>query len=407
MIKHKNLKVNLKKIISEMAQDARSFSKRPGKDFSRNSKLNFEKTVSILLAMHGKSISKELLKFFNYKKDIPDVSSFVKSKEKLAPHTLQTLFKRFVSVCEDCLLETYKSFRLLAVDGSDFQIPQNKKSLHLNALYDIQNRFYVEAIAANLTDCDERSALLQMLRCSDIKSAILLADRGYEGYNMLTQIQEKGWKYLVRVRDGVKGIVQGLDIPETEEFDVDFNVKLTRHGDKFLKKYICSKKKADGVDFLNFSFRLVRFKISDRKIETVITNLDRGNFSPEELKKLYNMRWGIETSFRDLKHTIGAIKFHSKKEEQARHEIFAGLIMYNFSALISSKAELKIGRRQRKYEYKASFSEAVAICKEYFLGKIKLTDAEVLIGKFIIPVRNGRSYERKKHPKKKVSFTYR
>ena len=70
-----------------MAQNACLFSKRPGKDFSRNSKLSFEKTVSILLIMQGKSISK----------DIPDVSSFIKSKEKLTPYTLQTLFKRFVS----------------------------------------------------------------------------------------------------------------------------------------------------------------------------------------------------------------------------------------------------------------------------------------------------------------------
>ena len=54
--------------------------------------------------MQGKSISKELLKFFNYKKDIPDVSSFVKPKEKPATHTLHTLFKRFVSVCEDWLV---------------------------------------------------------------------------------------------------------------------------------------------------------------------------------------------------------------------------------------------------------------------------------------------------------------
>ena len=174
MINYNNLKVKLKKIITEMAQNSASFSKRPGKDFSRNSKLTFGKTVSILLAMQGKSLSKELLKFFNYKKDVPDVSSFVKSKEKLAPHTLQTLFERFVSVCEDCSCETYKGFRLLAVDGSDFQIPQNKNSLHLNALYDIQNKIYVDAIAENLEIRDERGALIQMLQRSSINSAIIL-----------------------------------------------------------------------------------------------------------------------------------------------------------------------------------------------------------------------------------------
>lgn len=391
-----------------MEQDIASFSKKPGKDFSRKSKLTFSTTVSILLAMQGKSISKELLKFFNYKKkNTPDVSSFFKSKEKLAPNTLQTLFQRFVRVCEDYACETYKGFRLFAVDGSDFQIPQNKNSLHLNAIYDIQNRIYVDAIAENMKICDERSALIQMLQRSEINSAIILADRGYEGYNTLANIQKKGWKFLVRVRDSVKGIVTGLNIPKNEEFDADFTVKLTRCGNKFLKKYICTMKETDDVDFFNFSFRLVRFKISDKKIETVITNLDRENFTPDELKKLYNKRWGIETSFRDLKHTIGAVKFHSKKEEQARHEIFAGLVMYNFSAFMSSQVEINESIRRRKYEYKVNFSEAVQICKEYFSGTIKQADAEELICKFMRPVRKGRSYERERHPKKKVSFTYR
>ena len=156
--------------------------------------------------------------------------------------------------CRQCLSVLFPSVMIaragrinasgcLLLTGPDFQIPQNKNSLHLNAIYDIKNRFYVAAAAENLTVCDEGSTLLQMLRRSEIKSAILLADRGYDGYDMLAEIQEKGWKFLVRVRDGVKGIVQGLDIPEIEEFDADFNVKLARRGDKFLKKHICSRKK--------------------------------------------------------------------------------------------------------------------------------------------------------------------
>ncbi len=48
----------------------------------------------------------------------------------------------------------------------------------------------------------------------------------------------------------MKGIVQGLDAPETEEIDADFHIMQTRCGDKFPKK-----------------------------IESVITNLDRENFS--------------------------------------------------------------------------------------------------------------------------------
>ena len=82
-------------------------------------------------------------------------------------------------------------------------------------------------------------------------------------------------------------------------------------------------------------FRIVRFRVSDSVIETVITNLDPDLFPPSELKKLYAMRWGIETSFRSLKYTMGLLHFHAKKVEHILQEIFARLIMYNFSELIT------------------------------------------------------------------------
>jgi len=39
----------------------------------------------------------------------------------------------------------------------------------------------------------------------------------------------------------------------------------------------------------------------------------------------------IETSFRDLKHTIGTVNFHYKKVEYIEQEIWVRLILFNFS----------------------------------------------------------------------------
>ncbi|MBQ6623028.1 MAG: transposase [Mogibacterium sp.] len=47
-----------------------------------------------------------------------------------------------------------------------------------------------------------------------------------------------------------------------------------------------------------FSYRVVRFKISPGEYETLVTSLDRNAFPPEKLKELYHLRWGIETSLR-------------------------------------------------------------------------------------------------------------
>lgn len=45
-----------------------------------------------------------------------------------------------------------------------------------------------------------------MVDRSAIESALLLADRGYESYNNLAHIQEKGWNFLIRIKDGTAGI---------------------------------------------------------------------------------------------------------------------------------------------------------------------------------------------------------
>lgn len=81
--------------------------------------------------------------------------------------------------------------------------------------------------------------------------------------------------------------------------------------------------------------RIVRFKITEDTYETIVTSLNRFEFPLKEIKNLYHMRWGIETSFRELKYAIGIINFHAKKESAILQEIYARMIMYNFCMRIT------------------------------------------------------------------------
>ena len=117
------------------------------------------------------------------------------------------------------------------------------------------------------------------------------------------------------------------------------------------------------------------------------------------------MRWGIETSFRDLKYTIGLLHFHSKKVDYILQEIFAGLIMYNFSELITSHVVIEKG--SRKYEYKINFSVAVHICRDFLLSINNPPDVELLIARYVLPIRPGRSRPREMKVKQAISFMYR
>lgn len=57
--------------------------------------------------------------------------------------------------------------------------------------------------------------------------------------------------------------------------------------------------------------RVVRFQIAEEAYENITTNLPDSWFPAGQIKHIYGLRWGIGTSFRDLKHTIGAANFHS------------------------------------------------------------------------------------------------
>ena len=136
-----------------------------------------------------------------------------------------------------------------------------------------------------------------------------------------------------------------------------------------------------------------------------MTNLDSLAFPPSELKKLYAMRWGIETSFRELKYTIGLLHFHAKKVEHIYQEVFARLIMYNFTELITSPVISH--KADCKYAYKANFTVAVHVCRQFFLGNVSPPDVEAAIRRYVSPIRPGRSRPRNLTVKHAVSFVYR
>ena len=65
--------------------------------------------------------------------------------------------------------------------------------------------------------------------------------------------------------------------------------------------------------YYDITLRIVRFKLADETYECLITNLPPEDYPKETLKELYAKRWGIETSFRELKYAIGVTAFHTKK----------------------------------------------------------------------------------------------
>ena len=98
-----------------------------------------------------------------------------------------------------------------------------------------------------------------MVDRSALKNVLVIADRGYEGFNLMAHIQEKNWCFLIRIQDVLtsKGIAAGLDLPNTEEFDISVDLALTtkQTNEVKLEIYGNSKVSADigsiALDILN------------------------------------------------------------------------------------------------------------------------------------------------------------
>lgn len=288
-MKPKHIKNLLLTEIKTVSNNFARYCYEPQRNFSRNRKLSFETIIKSIIGMESKSLTNELLDFFNSSPDTPSASAFIQQRSKIKPEALETIFKGFTN---KILKQPLTDLPVLAIDGSDIQIATNPNDetsyfpgangqkpynlLHLNALYDLEQHLYVDAIIQGRMNLNEHSALQEMIDHSSVPKALVIADRGYESYNNMAHIQEKGWFFLIRIKDGKTGIKDGLDLPKNDEFDVDISLKLTRkqtneikellkdkNNYRFLPKttpldYLPAKsRKADPVQFYELKFRIV------------------------------------------------------------------------------------------------------------------------------------------------------
>jgi len=422
--------------IRGMEKASMLYVKNPEKDFTRTRKLPFATMLKQIICMGGNTLTKELMDAFGYDPDSATSSAFVQQRDKILPQAFEFLLQDFTATCAD--IKCYKGYRLFAGDGSSLNIAHNPADsetyycmkhasqgynlLHLNALYDLCSRVYVDAIVQPGMGNEDKGLTALVDRSGIDDKVIVTLDRGYECYNNMAHIEQKGWHYVIRVKDVLSsgGILSGLKLPTKGEFDVPVSFVLTRKQTNSVKdhpnlfKYLSKKATFDYCDlhdnkFYPISFRVVRVLLPNGEYESLITNLPAEAFSPLELREIYRRRWGIETSFRELKHLIGMANFHSKKREFIAQEIFARLVMYNFVSIIA--VAVIITSSGKKHDYRVNFSHAVIVCRRFLRlrNNEPTLDVEALLRKCLTPIKTTRNgqYSTRSTSKAPFSFIYR
>lgn len=384
------LKENLDSAIQEVVSDFKEnyHINNHNSDFSRKRVLTMETVINLLLSMQGGSLKKEL---YDAGESV-SASAFVQQRDKIPWTVMEEIFESFNSKCKDT--KTYKGYRVLAIDGTTINMARNPKSdsfvinnstpkgynqLHVNPLYDVLNKTYQYCVIQPQPQQDEVGALLFMMKWYEFKEkTLIVADRGYESYNIFAHIQNTpNTDFLIRVKQDRTAMREIGKLPMTElDTDVSFTITTTQTKEDKENGYILlqtrkmedriysSKTRAGRWDFPSpypMKIRVVRFKLDTGEYETLATSLPR-SITLAEIKELYHARWGIETAFRELKYGIGL----------------------------------------------ENMTMAIHICRQFF--RTKDADAKKLlqdIARYTEPIRPGRRDERNIKAKTFVGFIYR
>ena len=435
----RDLKRKLNRILHTMAKDPSDFVRRPGVDFSRKRLLDFETMMKMLITFGGQTLRKELFSALkNEIGELPSASAFTQQRQKILPEAFEHAMKEF----NEATLQLNRSdpewhdYRIIAADGTDLNIAYNEASetftpnsikkgfnqFHLTALYDITNSVYLDAIIEPKNRFNEHRAAGEMMKRSAPKRSILLADRAYGSLNLIQTLRKAKRSFVIRVKNDFVFEIENMPMAE---WDQVFCLKITTSQDKFARAqgvarkahFLPGKSKSgkpkkdvswDFEDGELVVFRAVRFQLPGGTWETLVTDLNSAAFSLSMLKKLYHLRWGIETSFRDLKYTIGLTHFHTRNEECVKQEIFARLLMYNFAERVV--ADVVVHQRQGNiYEYHVEFSTVAYIIRDFLRTAKDPPDdtLEHLLSRYTVPYRPGRHDKRKLIPKGVIMFMYR
>ena len=429
--------------IAEIASHPEECAARPGRDLTRERKLPLARLLLLLVTMGTGSVRHELMEHFSYDPgELPTRSAFCQQRAKLPPSALRRLLRAFASRLG--LAEYRDGWALVAVDGSSFcfgpdrsdpaTFHENREGarghndVHAVALYDMVGGTYVDAVVQNGREKDEFRAMCQLADewpawARSLLGAIFVGDRGFASYNVFAHVIEAGLHFAIRAKDlNVRRMLKlGGDVALPDSMDVSVQLVLSRTTAKTKAAHperIGDYRRIDSAafDYLDDSraeceigLRIVRFPVGGG-FESVVTNLPAGEFGADEIKAIYGMRWGIETSFRRLKLNVGAVEPHSRKAPWVMQEVLARLVLYDFCAAVAayvSRLPGVAGKRGREHPHKVNFADCCRACCAFLRGRARGPDVEELVAGSTSPVRPGRKFRRRHRLRSPSGYAYR
>jgi len=385
------------------------------KDFTRKRKLGLAEVSTMILKGMKRGLHAGITEFLeetNTEIEEYSKAAFCKARQRIKPSAFEELFR---TTAQDFYktpdYKTIKGYRVCAIDGSDINLPNTKELLDIygsetygkgsqqvqslvSCLYDVLNHIVIDATMNPYNSNERKLALEHLEKLVEIKTQkeLLIMDRGYPSAELMEAIEEKGFKYLMRVNK-----------------------------DNFFREIRQAKEDCSlcrSTENSKIYYRLVLITLKNGKKEALITNLEE-DFTKEELAKLYNLRWGIETKYDDLKNKLQIENFSGIDKVCILQDFYSTMFLSNILAYIEADCAEEIEKinssERNKYEYRINTNHAIFVLKRSVVEML-ISDSprkqrkifakiEHELLQCLSPVRKDRSFPRtQKHSTLKFPF---
>lgn len=298
-------------------------------------------------------------------------SSFCEARQALPLEMLQAVHASLVHQLDANLPQAnlWRGHRVKSEDGTSAQMPDTDSNraaypyppgskpgcglpiIRLGGLIDLGHGGLHDFAFSKFQTSELRGhdALESYLEADDI----LIADRLYSSYEIITRLTEKGVHFIGRTHQARKiDFRKGRKVGINERQQTYSKPRAQPKGSRLTKAQWSSL--PDSIEL-----RIIRSKGPDReggqRVRYVVTTLlDSVKYPADEVSSLYHHRWEIEVRFRDIKTTLGMDLLRTKSPAMIRKEVLMHMIVYNLLRLLMLKAGQVHGVNHRRLSFKGA-----------------------------------------------------
>lgn len=405
-------------LTSEDAGVRRHFTSSPS-DFTRKRLLPLQRVVQLIVGLLKRSLSVELQEFFSSVVKTSQTctkGAFSQQRQKLKAsffefmnHLLVSSFYEHYRGAE----QRWRGFLLLACDGSTVYLPckptlrehfgvqvnQHSETVMARVVQveDVLNHLVVREGIYPITTSEQQ--VVYSLADHYPADSLVLLDRNFATYTLmyLLQNQETPVPFVIRCKTrGLKVVKEFLASGASSRVVPWYaSPKVCRQLHE--QGYVVEQGHALGV-------RMVGVPLPGGEQEVLLTNLyDEHRYTAEDLKQLYALRWGVETTFGCQKNPLQLEEFSGLTVRAIEQDYMANVLVQNLQRLVEKQctAYLSLVNTQRQHGYQVNRSVSFAALKRAVAPLLEqkqvvwiLLRLQRTFEQYLEPLRPGRNYLR-------------